>query len=81
MRDHCLSSSALRAMSMTIARWWEDFQIAEDTERELMLVVEDKPKRKRRRGPRRKKPASTDDAAYSKKLSSEITHRKGDHDE
>ena len=64
-----------------IARWWEDFQIAEDTERELMLVVEDKPKRKRRRGPRRKKPASTDDAAYSEKLSSEITHRKGDHDE
>jgi len=64
-----------------IARWWEDFQTAEDSERESMLVVEDKPKRKRRRGPRRKKTASTDGAASSEKLPSEFTHSEGDHDE
>jgi poly(A) polymerase len=64
-----------------IARWWEDFQTAEDSERESMLVVEDKPKRKRRRGPRRKKTASTDGAASSEKLPIEFTHSEGDHDE
>jgi poly(A) polymerase len=64
-----------------IARWWEDFQTAEDSERESMLVVEDKPKRKRRRGPRRKKTASTDGTASSQKLPSEFTHSEGDHDE
>jgi poly(A) polymerase len=53
---------ALRAaageVDQAIATWWEHFQTADDTSREAMLVIEDKPKRRRKRGPRRKKPAS-----------------------
>lgn len=45
-----------------IALWWETFQSAEDSERESMLVVEDKPKRRRKRGPRRKKPNSAQES-------------------
>jgi poly(A) polymerase len=55
--DFFVLRAASGEVDQDIARWWEDFQHADDTEKEAMLVVEDKPKRRRKRGPRRKKPA------------------------
>jgi len=55
--DFFVLRAASGEVDQDIARWWEDFQHAGDTEKEAMLVVEDNPKRRRKRGPRRKKPA------------------------
>jgi len=76
--DFFVLRAASGEVDADIARWWEEFQHADDTDREAMLIVEDKPKRRRKRGPRRKKPAGENNSST---LDTSSKHAESDEDD
>ena len=61
--DFLLLRCASGEVPEEVGQWWTRFQEVDDTEREAMLLAEEKPRSKRRRGPRRKASAAVGGAA------------------